>query len=350
MRPYFKEFHSKVFICSNLEDAKKQGIDKNSKVLIFGALEYKDIEEYAKNNNIVVIRTEDGLIRSVTLGSTFTRPASIILDTKGIYFNPLVPSNLEDILQNYDFSKDELERATKLQQSVIEAKFSKYNHLEHKKLNIDKSKYDKIILVVGQVDDDMSIKLGGYGLKNKDLLQLVRQNNPNSYIIYKPHPDVLSGNRIGHIPKEITDKYANEVQTYISIDSCINASDEVHTITSASGFDALLRGKKVYTYGMPFYAGWGLTTDYRTCKRRTRKLQLSQLIAAVLIVYPIYLSPKHNKFCSPEQALQELKELQELYFNNKLYKLYVDFKGYILPKVRKYIKKLAKKFNINKKF
>jgi len=109
---------------------------------------------------------------------------------------------------------------------------------------------------------------------------MVKENNPKSFIIYKPHPDVLSGNRVGHIPKEITDSCANMVVTDISIDSCINVCDELHTLTSGAGFDALLRGKKVFTYGMPFYAGWGLTTDLRECKRRTRKLNLEELIAA----------------------------------------------------------------------
>ena len=32
-------------------------------------------------------------------------------------------------------------------------------------------------------------------------------------------------------------------------------------MTSLAGFEALLRGRPVTTYGMPFYAGWGLTRD-----------------------------------------------------------------------------------------
>jgi capsular polysaccharide export protein len=34
------------------------------------------------------------------------------------------------------------------------------------------------------------------------------------------------------------------------------------------GFEALLLGKAVHCFGMPFYAGWGLTHDSKTCPRR----------------------------------------------------------------------------------
>jgi hypothetical protein len=65
------------------------------------------------------------------------------------------------------------------------------------------------------------------------------------------------------------------------------------TLTSLSGFDALLRGKPVTTYGLPFYAGWGLTTDKAvfpaSClARRTRQLRLDELVAGALLRYPVY--------------------------------------------------------------
>jgi capsular polysaccharide export protein len=200
--------------------------------------------------------------------------------------------------------------------------------------------------VTGQVEDDMSIKYGAFGLDNSKLLEMVRERNPNSYIIYKPHPDVLSGNRIGAIPKEITAKCANRVVTKVSIDSVIEVSDEVHTLTSGAGFDALLRGKRVYTYGMPFYAGWGLTIDYRKCERRTRKISLDELVAVALILYPRYISPKTERFCEVEQTLKELKEEQDRYFNNRLYRYGVNLKGFILPRVRKSIRAVLRPFNL----
>jgi capsular polysaccharide export protein len=41
----------------------------------------------------------------------------------------------------------------------------------------------------------------------------------------------------------------------------IAMADELHVNSSLAGFEALLRGKPVTVHGVPFYAGWGLTTD-----------------------------------------------------------------------------------------
>ena len=38
--------------------------------------------------------------------------------------------------------------------------------------------------------------------------------------------------------------------------SFVEAFDEVYVATSQMGFEALLMGKVVHTFGAPFYAGW----------------------------------------------------------------------------------------------
>lgn len=338
IEPFFYAPNNQKNICKTLEEAKAKALDGSSNIFIYGIIEFPELEAYAKENNIPIYRIEDAFIRSVSLGSGFAKPYSLSIDSRGIYFDPRKPSDLEYLLQNHEFSPELIERAKRVRTEVVASKFSKYNHLEHRVIEINRKKFDKVILVVGQVEDDMSIKFGAFGLSNSDLLKMVKEKNPNAYIIYKPHPDVLSGNRLGHISKEISDTCANEIQTYISIDSCIAVSDELHTLTSGAGFDALLRGKQVFTYGMPFYAGWGLTIDYRTCERRTRKLTLSELFAATLILFPRYISPKTKKFCEVEQTLSELKEEQERYFSNTLYRYSVNTKGYLLPRIRKFIR------------
>ncbi len=344
--PFYYAPNNQKFICKSLDEALEKGLDKESNIFIYGIIEFPEVENYAKENGMMVYRIEDAFIRSIALGSGFSKPYSLSIDSRGIYFDPLKPSDLEHLLENHQFSDELLERAKKVRTEVLASKFSKYNHLEHKEIEIDRTQYDKVILVTGQVEDDMSMKFGAFGLTYTDLLQMVRKNNPKAYIIYKPHPDVLSGNREGHIEKEITDACANEIQTDISIDSCIAVSDEIHTLTSGAGFDALLRGKAVFTYGMPFYAGWGLTTDHRQCKRRTRKLMLDELVAATLILFPRYISPKTGEFCEVEQTLQELKEEQEKYFNDRFYRYKLNAKGYLLPRARKAIRAVLKPFKL----
>lgn len=339
---------NKKYFCKTLAEALDKGLDSTSNIFIYGIhKKYTELETFAKEKSIAIYKVEDAFIRSVALGSAYAKPYSLVIDSRGIYFDPSSPSDLEYILQTYDFSSTLLHRAKLLRKDITTSRFSKYNHLEHSEIEIDREKYKKVILVVGQVEDDMSIKLGAFGLNNQDLLEIVRKKNPEAYIIYKPHPDVLAGNRLGHISQEVTDSCANEVQTNISIDSCIIVSDEIHTLTSGAGFDALLRGKKVFTYGMPFYAGWGLTTDYKTCSRRTRKICLDALVAATLILYPRYISPKTEQFCEAEQTLGELKEEQEYYFSNIFYRYKINLIGYFLSRVRKGILQLSTYFNIN---
>ncbi|EOM4519605.1 capsular polysaccharide biosynthesis protein, partial [Escherichia coli] len=98
-------------------------------------------------------------------------------------------------------------------------------------------------------------------------------------------------NRKGDIPAELTAELADYQALDADIIQCIQRADEVHTMTSLSGFEALLHGKHVHCYGLPFYAGWGLTVDEHRCPRRERKLTLADLIYQALIVYPTYIHP-----------------------------------------------------------
>src|SRR5690606_7810393 len=98
-----------------------------------------------------------------------------------------------------------------------------------------------IVLVPGQVEDDASIRYGCTEVKtNLGLLAAARQAHPDAYIVYKPHPDVLSGNRLGKVAIEQASAFADHIETALSVVSCIEACDVVHTMTSLSGFDALL--------------------------------------------------------------------------------------------------------------
>jgi len=345
IEPFFYAPNNKKYIVKNLSDALESGLDEKSKIFIYGIKKIEDVEEFAKENSIPIYRIEDAFIRSVALGSSFSRPYSLGVDSRGVYFDPTKESDLEYIIQNYQFSDELINRAKALRKRVVEYRLSKYNHLSHSKIKIS-GRYDKRILVVGQVSDDMSIKYGAFGLNNSDLLQMVREKNPNSFIVYKPHPDVLSKNREGRVSNKILKKCANLVVENISIDSAIESVDEVHTLTSGAGFDALLRGKEVVTYGMPFYASWGLTRDYRECRRRTRKITLDELVCASLILYPRYISPKNLKFCEVEETIEELKREQDRYFNNRAYRFYIDTKGYILPRARRAIRRVLEPFNL----
>jgi capsular polysaccharide export protein len=263
---------------------------------------------------------EDGFLRSVGLGADVVQPISWVMDHRGIYYDATRPSDLEHLLLTTSFDDQLLARAEALRSQIVASGLTKYNvgsgswaqSSIHKKHNLQ-PKAGKLILVPGQVESDASIALGAQEIRrNIDLLRAVRKGNPDAYIIYKPHPDVVAGlRRRGEQESEVSD-WCDEIVVSSPVDEIINAVDEVHVLTSLTGFEALLRHKKVVTYGQPFYSGWGLTEDQGPVDRRNRTLSLSELIAAALILYPTYISLTTGRYTTPERALHELSTWKSL--------------------------------------
>jgi len=343
IKPFFAAKKNEIYFCDNLKDAITNGFGQGDKAFIWGMKNYSDIIDFCQSHDINISLVEDGFIRSISLGSDLTRPYSLVIDSRGIYFDPNKPSDLEYLLLTYEFNEEIKNRAKNLRSKIISSKFSKYNGFSHKKLLIDAKTDQKIILIPGQVEDDASMFLGGYGMTTVKLLQETRSNNLTAYIIFKPHPDVLSGNRMGLKDSHIIMCYCDEMITDASIDSCLEVCDEVHTITSTVGFDALLRNKKVCTYGMPFYAGWGLTSDKFINNRRSKVLELDELVAGALILYPRYISPKTHTFCDVEVAFDEMIDMQKRYFEVAWFRILMDTKIFILRKLRRTIEFVLEK-------
>jgi capsular polysaccharide export protein len=161
--------------------------------------------------------------------------------------------------------------------------------------------------VPGQVETDASIAKGSPEIKtNLGLLEAVRAANPDAFIIYKPHPDVVGGGRYGQIDSARVARSCDLELQQAAITDLLDQVHEIHTLSSLTGFEALLRGRKVVTYGMPFYAGWGLTTDRLVCSRRTRRLTLDELVAGALILYPVYVDPASGDHINVETAIAVL--------------------------------------------
>lgn len=339
IKPYFPHLDEKSIVFINpffkknyFELALKKGLNKEATVYIWGKKSFPKIEAYALEYNLKVFRVEDGFIRSVGLGSDLTQPYSLVVDSSGIYFDPSQPSDLENILNTYDFDSEILKRAQKLQKYMIEKKLSKYNLYENKNITIPKNK--RVVLVPGQVEDDASIKYGASGMTNLKLLESARQNAADAYIIYKPHPDVLVGNRVGNIAEKEALLYADIVLSEVGLESVLDVCSEVHTMTSLVGFEALMRGKKVFTYGMPFYAGWGVTLDTLVCERRQKKLSLDELVAGTYIVYPKYIHPVSHKFTQPEKMLHELDLEKKLYDASVSYRIKLKIRNLLSRKLQ----------------
>lgn len=252
-----------------------------------------------------VAELEDGFIRSSGLGANCVPPLSVILDRSGVYFDPTGPSDLEHILEQETISPSLIQRASALRQRLVEFSISKYG--QGCASITPRHTGRRRVLVTGQVEDDRSMLSGGAGCSNLSLLAQARKREGDAWIIYKPHPDVEAGHRKGHIPDGEVLRHADEIERHAPIASLIESIDALHCITSLAGFEALLRGKQVIVHGVPFYAGWGLTTDLAEVPhRRTRKRTLDELVAATLLLYPRYLDPVTRLPCPAEVVVERL--------------------------------------------
>ncbi len=243
------------------------------------------------------VRVEDGFLRSRGLGADLVPPLSLVLDDLGIYYDATRASRLEAILNaSGTLADDARDRAERLIATLLKARLTKYNIGGDVPEGLPAGRR---ILVPGQVEDDASIRLGAPEVRtNAALLTATRAANPAAVILYKPHPDVEAGLRPGLVADTAA---ADAVLTRTDAVAALAAVDEVWTMTSLIGFEALLRGKSVTCLGQPFYAGWGLTEDRAApLARRTATLDLTALAHGTLIAYPRYHDPVTGRPCPPE--------------------------------------------------
>lgn len=306
-QPFVRDF----FAGSDVDFVKRRSrLSDNGPTILWGRKHDQLLMGEGRPPSVSPIRLEDGFLRSVGLGADLIRPISWVQDPVGIYYDACGPSALENLLASHSFDSALLARAARLRQSILDAKLTKYNladQAEWSRPTTDR----RVILVPGQVESDASIQFGAMHVRrNIELVAAVRAARPDAYLIYKPHPDVVAKLRDAGKDESKASQFCDLVVESVSMQRLLQEVDEVHTLTSLTGFEALLRGLPVVTYGQPFYAGWGLTEDMAlsdaTRARRTRKLSLDHLVAATLVLYPTYVSRSTRKFTTPERALEEL--------------------------------------------
>lgn len=250
-------------------------------------------------------RVEDGFLRSRGLGAELVPPLSLVCDDLGIYYDPTRPSRLEQLIAaRADLRPDQALRSERLIERLRALGLSKYN------LGGASSELPEghRILVPGQVEDDASIRLGaGEMCTNLALLEHARAHNPDAVILYKPHPDVEAGLREGAVAEDDLARLADAVLQNTDPIALLDQVQEVWTMTSLLGFEALLRGVRVTCTGAPFYAGWGLSHDLgQVPARRRAQVTLEGLAHAALIDYPRYYDPVTRLPCPVEVAVERL--------------------------------------------
>ncbi|MCV0425269.1 MAG: hypothetical protein K5905_07340 [Roseibium sp.] len=287
-------------------------LQSNGKILSWAGRTDLTFEKDCREKNIPLFRIEDGFLRSVGLGAGLARGAMLAVDDLGIYYDPSRPSRLEALLNEYDLSDHEQDRATALTDLIRTARVSKYNFGKSRHYDFPENKQK--LLVPGQVADDAAIRKSKSATiacattpnVNLDLLKLARKRNPDAYLIFKPHPDVETGLRKGKLSREDALNYADEIAEEADIIDLLDAVDIVETFSSLSGFEALLRDKKVVVHGAPFYAGWGLSEDLTEIEGRQRNRTLPELVYLALVQYARTIDPVTLLPCTPEFLVTRL--------------------------------------------
>ena len=275
------------------------------RVVVWGYRDPPGFEAACRSAGHDFARAEDGFIRSVGLGSDLIQPGSMALDPLALYYDATRPSRLEGLIAAGGDDPERLARAAAFRRRITEANVTKYNLAGAPTDLRALAGRRRVLLVIGQVPDDAATRLGAGAFSDShSLVRAVRERHPDAFLVYKEHPDVVARNRRQPARARDIARLADLVVTQGDSVALFGSADELHTISSLSGFEALLRGVPVVCWGRPFYAGWGLTHDMAPIERRRGPVGLDRLVVAALLEYPHYAV--NGVPCSPEDYLDAL--------------------------------------------
>jgi len=260
----------------------------------------KVIRQRARRLGKPVVCLEDGFLRSMGLGRD-AESLSLCVDDIGIYYDAKAPSRLEALIRK-PLEPRQLQRAQALRQDWQGLRLSKYNGAPD-----SPAPEEPFVLVVDQTAGDLSISHGLADCSSfQHMLTAALDGWPDHRIVVKVHPDVAARRKRGHFNL----RQLNHPRIQVCADgghpcSVLESCSAVYVVTSQLGFEGLLWGKQVHVFGMPFYAGWGLTFDFlpTPSRRIGTSPVVEQLVHAALVAYPCYIHPETGHRCEPEDVM-----------------------------------------------
>ncbi len=281
--------------------------------------------QLAQKLNRPAIFVEDGYLRSVStyldkiIEEKFQRGISFIFDDLTPCYDATRPSRLELMLNNKNFivTENQKERARACIDKIVENHLTKYNHQPIFTPKIGRDGVKKV-LIIDQAYGDMSI-VKGFGNQETfdEMLNTAIVENPDADIIIKTHPDTMAQKIGGYYTNIEQNGNIYLLKEPVNPISLIKYVDKVYVVSTQFGFEALMCGKEVHVFGLPFYAGWGLTNDRQKCDRRTNTRTLEEIFYITYIVYSYYVNPKTQSKCEIEEAMDYLLELRDEHFKNR---------------------------------
>lgn len=266
---------------------------------------------YAALRGLPYWTVEDGFLRSVGLGKAGSATVSIVVDDLGIHFQAERPSRLERLLAE-DEGEVNLDRARALRDLIVRHRLTKYNHLPDRPVDLPATRRRRLLLV-DQVVGDQSIVGAGAGPDTFARMWEAARTEGDAEIVVKGHPDVIAGSARGYLAPLAGDRGIRVLADAVSPHAILDRVDEVWTVSSQLGLDALVRGIPVVTFGVPAYAGWGLTEDRAEGEvaraaftRRRRRISIDDYVDAAFLRYALYLDPVTGRRTTAEHAAERL--------------------------------------------
>lgn len=228
-----------------------------------------------------------------------------ILDDMGYYFDARIPSRLERTLNSSyaALTQEQAQRARRLIERIKSEGITKYNYSSTPKtmINLPPSS----VLIIDQKQGDASIEFAGATTETFELMiSAAIRENPNSTIFLKPHPDNMGKNSY------LVDDRVKMLPQNVSLPALLDQCEKIYVVSSQVGFEGILRGKEVHVFGLPFYAGWGLTLDRQKIRRRTARRTAEELFHAACIQQSVYLHPINHNIVEIEEAFDLVAELK----------------------------------------
>ena len=276
-------------------------------------------------DNSLLMLCEDGFLKSADTWANnnaperFRQGCSCVVDSRGYYFDATRPTVIEQMLNDPEIKLDteKLARARRLIDLIVEKKLTKYNHQPIQEPMIGRPGHRKV-LVVDQSYGDFSISRGWASDETfKRMLNDAINENPDSDIIVKTHPDTMTGTRAGYFQDVPEGGRVFRMTEPVNPYSLINICDRVYVCSTQFGFEALMAGKEVHVYGMPFYAGWGLTNDRQKNPRRVLRRSLEEVFYIFYIMYTHWCNPDTGSACEIEEAIDWLLKIRKEYSDYK---------------------------------
>ena len=253
-----------------------------------------------------LVRIEDAFLRSLHPGRSGDPPMGLIIDRRGIYFDASGPSDLEVLLSTHPLDDTALlDRARGAMARIAAAHLTKYA-ANDPDLEPPPPGY---VLLIDQTRGDAAIRMGAASAHSfAEMLAHAMEDHPGAPIVIKTHPETRAGHRAGHFDPAALPQGVTIDDRPIAPQRLFEGARAVYCVTSLLGFEAILAGHRPVLFGVPFYAGWGLSDDRRpTPARRQRKLTRAQLAAAALILYPTWYDPYRDRLGRIEDVLGALE-------------------------------------------